>query len=314
MADGGYQRTCNKCQHTWLVPTALAEERPDFKSMAGSLTSLIGGNFNDQLALKAHFQQLGAAAKCPNCGATSFTQVKQPDVPDAPEAQTATPSAPSAAAGPVDAAADGAGFAAVANAPSLVPASAPQAPAAGQPGQPLTYVLNQQLLSLTGDLWIDDGQGNKMFEVDGKLLSLRGTHVLKDLNGQELYSIEKPLAPHLHKTVTISKGGQTVATVQEAIFHLGGDKFQISVAGGLELTIKGNWMNREFQVADQAGRVAIQVSRAWFSIHNGYGIQITQGFDVPLALAIVIALERVEAQEQGQESPIQNLLGGIGPF
>ena len=41
-------------------------------------------------------------------------------------------------------------------------------------------------------------------------------------------------------------------------------------------------MNREFQVADQAGRVAIQVSRAWFSIHNGYGIQITPGFDVPL--------------------------------
>jgi uncharacterized protein YxjI len=307
VADGGYLRTCNKCQHTWLVPTALAEERPDFKSMAGSLTSLIGGNFNDQLALKAHFQQLGAAAKCPNCGATSFTQVKQPDIPDAPDAQPATSPAATTGAPAVD----GAGFAAVASAPQA-PAAAQAAPAPA--GQPLTYVLNQQLLSLTGDLWIDDGAGNKMFEVDGKLLSLRGTHVLKDLNGQELYSIEKPLAPHIHKTVTISKAGQTVATVQEAIFHLGGDKFQISVAGGLELTIKGNWMNREFQVADQAGRVAIQVSRAWFSIHNGYGIQITPGFDVPLALAICIALERVEAQEQGQESPIQNLLGGIGPF
>jgi uncharacterized protein YxjI len=300
MADGGYQRTCTKCGTTWLVPTALAEERPNMQSITGQLGSLIGGNFNDQLALKAHFQQLGAAAKCPQCGATSFTQVKQPDVPDVPEPADAASAAP---------ATDGAGFAAVASAPPA-PAIAQASPA----GQPLTYVLNQQLLSLTGDLWIDDGQGNKMFEVDGKLLSLRGTHILKDLNGQELYSIEKPLAPHIHKTVTISKGGQTAASVQEAIFHLGGDKFQISVAGGLELTIKGNWMNREFQVSDQAGRVAIQVSRAWFSIHNGYGIQITQGFDVPLALAIVIALERVEAQEQGQESPIQNLLGGIGPF
>jgi uncharacterized protein YxjI len=302
MADGGYQRTCNKCQHTWLVPTALAEERPSVQSITGQLGSLIGGNFNDQLALKAHYEQLGAAAKCPNCGATSFTQAKLPDVPDSPEPAAAAP------------AADGAGVAAVASAQSAAPASAAPASPAGQSGQPLTYVLNQQLLSLTGDLWIEDGQGNKMFEVDGKLLSLRGTHVLKDLNGQELYSIEKPLAPHIHKTVTISKGGQTVATVQEAIFHLGGDKFQISVAGGLELTIKGNWMNREFQVSDQAGRVAIQVSRAWFSLHNGYGIQITQGFDVPLGLAICIALERVEAEEQGQTSPIQNLLGGLGPF
>ena len=289
MADGGYVRTCTKCQNTWLVPTALAEERPNVKSITGNLTSLIGGNFADQVALKAHFQQLGAAAKCPQCGATAFTQAKAPDVPDSAEPPAARPRARRASA------------------PQASPATAP-------PGQALLYVLNQKLLSLTGDLWIDDGQGNKAFEVDGQLLSLRGTHVLKDLNGQALYEIAKPLAPHVHKTITISRGGQTTATVQEAIFHLGGDKFQISVAGGLELTIHGDWMNREFQVKDQAGRVAIVVSRAWFSIHDGYGIQITPGFDVPLALAIVIALERVEAQEQGQESPIQNLLGGLGPF
>ena len=282
MADGGYQRTCTKCQTTWLVPTAIAEERPNVKSITGQLTSMIGGKFADQLALKAHFQQLGAAAKCPQCGATSFTQVKAPDAPTSPE--------PSPAAA----------------------ASATQAPPTPA-GQPAIYVLNQKLISLTGDLWIEDGQGNHAFDVDGSLISLRGTHVLKDLSGQELYEISKPLAPHVHKTIT-SKGGQTTATVQEAIFHLGGDKFKISIVGGLELTVHGDWMNREFQVKDQAGRVAIVVSRAWFSIHDGYGIQITPGFEVPLALAIVIALERVEAQEQGEQSPIQNLLGDINPF
>ena len=284
MADGGYQRTCTRCQNTWLVPSDIAEERPNMKSITGQLGSLIGGNFADQVALKAHFQQLGAAAKCPQCGATAFTQAKAPDSPTSPE-------------------------------PPAVPSSAPQAsPSPAAAGQPQLYVLNQKLLSLTGDLWIEDGQRNNAFEVDGKLLSLRGTHVLKDLSGQALYEISKPLAPHVHKTIDISKGGQSAATVQEAIFHLGGDKFKISVAGGLELTVHGDWMNREFQVKDLTGRVAIVVSRAWFSIHDGYGIQITPGFDVPLALAIVIALERVEAQEQGEQSPIQNLLGGIGPF
>ena len=283
MADGGYQRICTKCQHTWLVPSDIAEERPNVQSITGQLTSLIGGNFADQLALKAHYQQLGAAAKCPQCGATSFTQAKAPDAPTSP--------AP----------------------PTAVATSGTQAPPAPA-GQALIYVLNQKLISLTGDLWIEDGQGNHAFEVDGTLLSLRGTHVLKDLGGQALYEISKPLAPHVHKTMTISKGGQTAATVQEAIFHLGGDKFKISLAGGLELTVHGDWMNRQFQVKDQAGRVAIDASRAWFSIRDAYGIQITPGFEVPLALAIVIALERVEAQEQGEQSPIQNLLGGIGPF
>ena len=283
MADGRYQRTCTKCQHTWLVPSDIAEERPDLKAATSQVMSMIGGNFADQVALRAHYQQLGAAAKCPACGATAFTQVKAPDSPTSPEP------------------------------PSALPSSAPQASPAPD-GQTLIYVLNQKLLSLTGDLWIEDGQGNHTFEVDGQLVSLRGTHVLKDLSGQALYEISKPLAPHVHKTIDISKGGQSAATVQEAIFHLGGDKFKISIAGGLELTVHGDWMNREFQVKDLAGRVAIVVSRAWFSIHDGYGIQITPGFEVPLGLAIVVALERVEAQEQGEQSPIQNLLGGIGPF
>ena len=283
MADGGYQRTCNKCQTSWLVPADIAEERPNPKSIAGQFASMIGGTVQDQFALRAHYQQLAAAAKCPQCGATSFTQATAPESMAAPEQASATPSSA---------------------------ASATTAP----PAQSQLYVLNQKLVSLTGDLWIEDGQGNHAFEVDGQLLSLRGTHVLKDVNGQALYEISKPLAPHIHRTINITKDGQPAATVQEAVFHLGGDKFKITLAGGQELAVRGDWLNREFQVTDQAGRVAMTASRAWFSIHDAYGIQIAPGFDVPFGLAIAIALERVEVQEQGDQSPLKNLLGGLGPF
>jgi uncharacterized protein YxjI len=282
MADGGYQRTCTRCHRTWLVPSDIAEERPNLKGATSRYLSALG-SVQDQVALRAHYQQLASAAKCPQCGATSFTQEKAPESPTSPEPTSA------------------------------VALGAPQA--SPEPdGQPLIYVLNQRLISLTGDLWIEDGKGNHAFEVDGKLLSLRGTHVLKDLGGQALYEISKPLAPHLHKTIDITKGGQTAATVQEAIFHLGGDKFKITLAGGQELTVHGDWSNREFSVKDEAGRVVIDASRAWFGIHDAYGIQIAPGFEVPLGLAIVVALERVEVQKQGEQSPIQNLLGGIGPF
>jgi uncharacterized protein YxjI len=286
MANGDYQRTCNRCHHTWSVPASLAEERPTMKGLASQFASTVGATFDEQLALRTHYQQLGMAAKCPQCGATSFTQEKvagSPDSPPAAQAPTETP-------------------------PSVPVAS--QMPG----GQVQTFVLNQKLISLTGDLWIEDGGGNHAFEVDGKLLSMHGTHVLKDLNGQPLYEISKPLAPHVHKTIEIKKDGKVSATVQEAIFHLGGDKFKITLAGGQELTVHGNWSNREFQVKDQAGGQVIDASRMWFSIRDAYGIQITPGFDVPLGLAICVALERVEAQEQGDQSPVQNLLGGIGPF
>ncbi|HXR22277.1 MAG TPA: LURP-one-related family protein [Acidimicrobiales bacterium] len=283
MADGGYQRTCGRCQHTWFVPSDIAEERPNLRAAASQYLSTIGGKFDDQVALRTHYQQLAAAARCPQCGATSFTQQKVAESPTSPEP------------------------------PSEVPPSAPSASTVPD-GQVQTYVLNQKLISLTGDSWIEDGQGNHAFAVDGQLLSLRGTHVLKDLSGQPLYEISKPLAPHLHKTIDITHAGQTAATVQEAVFHLGGDKFKITLAGAQELTVKGDWQSREFQVTDQAGRQVMTVSRAWFSMHDGYGIQIAPGFEVPLGLAILVALERVEAQERGEQSPLQNLLGGIGPF
>ena len=283
MANGDYQRTCNKCHHTWSVPAGIAEERPNLQSLASQFTSTIGAKFDDQIALRTHYQRLANAAKCPQCGATSFTQQKVADSPTSPQS------------------------------PAEMPASVPAA-STTPGGQIQTFVLNEKLISLTGDLWIEDGQGNHAFEVDGKLLSMHGTHVLKDLNGQPLYEISKPLAPHVHKTIEIKKDGHVSATVQEAIFHLGGDKFKITLAGGQELTVHGNWSNREFQVKDQAGGQVIDASRMWFSIHDAYGIQIAPGFEVPLGLAIVVALERVEAQEQGDQSPAQNLLGGIGPF
>jgi len=292
MANGGYERTCNKCHHTWSVPASIAEERPNMKALASQFASTIGVTFDEQLALRTHYQQLGNAAKCPQCGATSFTQQKVADSPDSLD----TPDSPTSPQPPAE--------------------TPPSVPAASQMpgGQIQTFVLNQKLISLTGDLWIEDGGGNHAFEVDGKLLSMHGTHVLKDLNGQPLYEISKPLAPHVHKTIEIKKDGHVAATVQEAIFHLGGDKFKITLAGGQELTVHGNWSNRVFQVKDQAGSLVIDASRMWFSIHDAYGIQITPGFEVPLGLAICVALERVEAQEQGDQSPVQNLLGGIGPF
>ncbi len=309
MASGEYLRTCKRCQTTWTVPAELAEERPSMQGMAGQLTSLISGGYNQQVTLQAHYKQLAAAAKCPQCGAPSFTQE-----PVAESAQPA-PSVDSAASAPAAPPAPSAASDPSTRLPQSFAQQAPAPQASTAPdGQTRTYVLNQQLFSLTGDAWIEDGQSNRAFEVNGQLMSLRGTHVLKDLQGQELYEISKPLAPHIHRTIEIRRGDQTIATVQEAVFHFGGDKFTITNASGQPLSMRGNWGGREFQLADPAGHDLIHVSRVWFSLHEGYGVQIAPDFDVPLGLAIVIALERVEAEEQGPKSPMQNLLGGLGPF
>jgi len=158
-----------------------------------------------------------------------------------------------------------------------------------------TFVLNQKLVSIGGDLWIEDANGNHAFEVDGKVLSIRRSLILRDTAGNELYEINKSLA-HVHTTFEIKRGDQIVATIQKALMALFGEHFTITAANGEQLKVTGDWIAREFHI-QQNGADVIFASRNLLTIHGSYGVQIAPGFDVPLGLSIVIALEQIELEE-----------------
>ena len=158
-----------------------------------------------------------------------------------------------------------------------------------------TYVLNQKLMSIGGDLWIEDANGNHAFEVDGKAFSVRRTLLLKDVSGNDLYEINKSLA-HVHTTFEIKRGDQVVATIQKALMSLFGEHFTITAANGEQLAVVGDWISREFHI-QRNGADVITASRSFFTLHGSYGVQIAAGFEVPLGLAIVIALEQIELEE-----------------
>jgi uncharacterized protein YxjI len=189
-----------------------------------------------------------------------------------------------------------------------VVALAPAAGAAGQNATGQTFVLNQKLISMTGDLWIDDSNGNHAFEVDGKFLAVRRSLLLKDTSGQELYEINKSLA-HVHKTFEVKQGDKVVMTIQKALMSIFGEHFTITAADGSQMKVTGNWMGREFHI-QKDGTDVIYASRQFFSLHDAYGIQVSPGFDAPLALAIVVALEQIEKEEGREESPLGGLMGG----
>jgi uncharacterized protein YxjI len=194
------------------------------------------------------------------------------------------------------------------SAPPPFVAPAPAAGAAGQSTAGQTFVLNQKLISMTGDLWIDDSNGNHAFEVDGKFLALRRSLLLKDASGHELYEINKSLA-HVHKTFEVKQGDRVVATIQKALMSFMGEHFTITAADGGQLKVNGNWAGREFHV-QKDGTDIIYASRQFFSLHDAYGIQVSPGFEAPLALAIVVALEQIEKEEGREESPLGGLMGG----
>jgi hypothetical protein len=44
-------------------------------------------------------------------------------------------------------------------------------------------------------------------------------------------------------------------------------------------------------------RIGMAASRSWFSLHDTYGIEVADGVDDPLALAIAISIEQLESEE-----------------
>ncbi len=164
------------------------------------------------------------------------------------------------------------------------------------PGQERTFILQEKLLSIGGDLWIEDAAGNHAFEVDGQAFAIRRTLYLLDLDRRPIYEINASLM-HIHRTFEIKRGEQIVATVQQALMALFGDRFKVVFADGSELAIRGDIWDHEFSASRQ-GEEVFAASRRWFSLHGAYAIRVAPDFDVPLALAIAIALEQMELEER----------------
>ena len=60
------------------------------------------------------------------------------------------------------------------------------------------YTMRQRLVSIGEDLDVANEHGNPVFRVDGKVMRLRDTFVLEDLQGREVATIrEKKLALRL---------------------------------------------------------------------------------------------------------------------
>jgi uncharacterized protein YxjI len=154
------------------------------------------------------------------------------------------------------------------------------------------YALNQTIFSFGGDAWIEDEQGQRVYEVDGKAFAIGRTLDLLDAGGTLLCTIHAPVIT-LRPTFEISRGGATIATIRKALLALLAPHFSIELADGGALEARGDFLQHEFAI-ERDGIEVIAASRAWISLHDTFGVRVDDAFDQPLALALVIAIEQME--------------------
>ena len=153
------------------------------------------------------------------------------------------------------------------------------------------YQMREKLFSIGDDFWIETGDGERAFKLDGKALRVRETFVLEGPSGEELYKIqEKKL--HIRDTMKIERGGETVATIKKALITPLRDRFEIEVEGGGELSAKGNVVDHEFEIERDGDKVA-EISKRWFRVRDTYGIEIASGEDDALILAATVCIDEM---------------------
>ena len=160
----------------------------------------------------------------------------------------------------------------------------------GAGGSAAQYKLRQKLVSIGGDSWIEDANGERVLKVDGKALRLRRTLELEDTHGERLCRIQTRVL-HLRDTMVVEgPDGATMATVHKALITPLRERWKVDVADGADLEIHGNVLDHEYDIEADGQKIA-EVSKKWFRIRDTYGVQVAPGADTVLMLAVAVALD-----------------------
>ena len=150
------------------------------------------------------------------------------------------------------------------------------------------YIMREKLLDIGDDYWIENDRGERAYKVDGKAFRLRDTFVLENSAGDEVARIqERKLS--IRDKMAIERGGDTIATVRKALVGFR-DRFAIDVEDGADMKAHGSIFDHEYEIERDGEKVA-EISRKWFRVRDSYGVEIAPDEDVPLILAITVAID-----------------------
>jgi uncharacterized protein YxjI len=161
---------------------------------------------------------------------------------------------------------------------------------------PSRYKIRQKMFSIGDDFWIENQNGERAFRVDGKALRLRKTLFFEDLQGNRLAKIQERLLP-IKETMVVEDGeGNQLAVIKKGLIAPLGDHWSVNVRGAPDLDVQGNILDHEYSISERRRKIA-EVSKAWFSLTDTYGVEIDDDQNDVLVLAIAIAIDMMSHDE-----------------
>jgi len=153
----------------------------------------------------------------------------------------------------------------------------------------MRYVMKQKLFTFTDDYTIADADGNDVYFVKGKLLSLGKNLSFQDMNQKELTHIQQKIL-NWGLTYEIWHDGELEAVVKKELFTLFHCVFHVDEPGHDSLTAEGTFNDHEYTFT-RAGRQVATVSKQWFTFADTYGVDVDESEDAVLLLACTVVID-----------------------
>jgi uncharacterized protein YxjI len=160
----------------------------------------------------------------------------------------------------------------------------------GRRGTAERYQMRQRLVSIGDDFWIENERRERVFKVDGKALRIRQTLVFEDAHGRELCKIQERMLRIKDSMEIEDAGGQRIAMVKKALITPLRERWVVKVGDGPDLDVQGNILDHEYSIGEGRDKIA-EVSKKWFRIADTYGVQIEQGQNDAMILAVTVAID-----------------------
>ena len=162
------------------------------------------------------------------------------------------------------------------------------------------YKIRQKMFSIGDDFWIENQEGRRVFKVDGKALRLRKTLIFEDMNGDKLCQIQERWLP-IRETMAIDgPDGEQIAVVKKALIAPLRDRWSVNVKNGPDLDVQSNILDHEYVIKQGWNKIA-EVSKRWLSLTDTYGVEIDDGQNDILILAVAIAIDMMAHDDDGKK-------------
>ena len=153
------------------------------------------------------------------------------------------------------------------------------------------YTMREKLLDIGDDYWIENEQGEKVFKVNGKALSMRDALEIENASGRMLYRVEWRKLGRDNMAIE-RDGGDTIAKVKKGILPSIGDRYRVDMDEGDDIIVKGSVRDREYELERDGDKVA-EISKKRFKMHDTYGIEIGDKQDDALIIAVCVCVEQM---------------------